>query len=72
MKKPFRRTSLDDDLINNHPDHFLKYTIPCTEALALMRQLRADGISSDTVFPGYGGVVQSTWEGLDLEENDVF
>lgn len=40
----------------------VKFTLPSTEAVELLALLGQDGVTSATIFPGYGGVVESLRE----------
>lgn len=49
-----------------------KYTVPYTEALALVRMCGAVGINAATLFPGVDGVVRKTNQQLEIELTKSF
>lgn len=49
-----------------------KYTVPYTQALALVQMCGAVGINEATLFPGVDGVVRKTMQQLDISKTEAF
>lgn len=49
-----------------------KYTVPYTQALALVQMCGAVGINEATLFPGVDGVVRKTMQQLDISKVEAF
>ena len=65
---PFTPQPLEEILERVSPQSIVKVTLPQTEAASMMRMLRLDGVTSDSIFPGYGGAVQGALEGLEIKQ----